>query len=169
MTVNEFPDRHAEKELRQKIADGSQDPDDYRYLTDLLFPSGRYDEAIALCQQALTLPLTSFKKAQLSMELGWIYYDIGQQARATPLAREALALLSTEPKSAEVFYCLGASQALVSHSESFEDPNAGAEAARLALDWLEKVVAGNSDFKDKPPPILTLPACIPCRGIWMRQ
>jgi len=84
MTVNEFPDRHAEKELRQKIADGSQDPDDYRYLTDLLFPSGRYDEAIALCQQALTLPLTSFKKAQLSMELGWIYYDIGQQARATP-------------------------------------------------------------------------------------
>jgi len=150
MTVNEFPDRHAEKELRQKIADGSQDPDDYRYLTDLLFPSGRYDEAIALCQQALTLPLTSFKKAQLSMELGWIYYDIGQQARATPLAREALALLSTEPKSAEVFYCLGASQALVSHSESFEDPNAGAEAARLALDWLEKAVAGNSDFKDKP-------------------
>ena len=71
MTVDDYPDQQAEKELRQKIEVGSQDPDDYRNLTDLLFPSGRYDEVITLLQKALTLPLTVFKKAQLSMELGW--------------------------------------------------------------------------------------------------
>jgi len=150
MTVDDYSDEQAEKELRQKIAAGSQDPDDYRNLTDLLFPSGRYDEAIALYQQALTFPLTDFKKAQLSIELGWIYYDIGQRAQATTLAREALSLLSTEPKSPEVLYCLGASQALLSLSHSFADPNAGTETARFAIDWLEKAIADDSDFRDKP-------------------
>src|SRR5687768_7133572 len=141
MTVDDYPAEQAEKELRQKIEAGSQNPDDYRNLVDLLFPSGRYDEVITLYQRALTLPLTVFKKAQLSMELGWIYYNIGQQAHATPLAREALSVLSTEPKSAEVLYCLGASQALLSFSDSFADPNGGAEAAGLAIEWLEKSIA----------------------------
>lgn len=150
MTVDGYPDQQAEKELREKIAAGSQDPDDYRNLTDLLMPSGRYDEAIAVYRRALTLPVAGFKKAQLSMELGWTYYDIGQQAQAAPLARKALSLLSTEPESAEVLYCLGASQALLSLSRSFADPNAGTEAARLALEWLENAIADDSDFRDKP-------------------
>jgi tetratricopeptide (TPR) repeat protein len=150
MTDDDHPDEEAEKELRQKIATGSQNAEDYRDLIDLLVPSGRYAEAISLCQQALTFPLTAFEKARLSMELGWIHYDVGQRAQASLLAHEALSLLSTEPKGAEVLYCLGASQALLSLSESFADPNAGAEAARLALDWLEKAVADDSDFRDKP-------------------
>jgi tetratricopeptide (TPR) repeat protein len=96
MAKSDMTDTEIEEELRQKIADGSQDPEDYRNLTDLLFPSGDYDEAIALYQRALTLPLTAFKKAQLSMELGWIYYEIGQQTQVAELARDALSLLSTE-------------------------------------------------------------------------
>ena len=150
MTVDDYPDREVEKKLRQKVADGSQDPDDYRNLTDLLFPSGAYDEAIALYQRALVFSLTAFKKAQLLMELGWIYYNSGQQAKFTPLAQEALSLLSTEPKNAEVLYCLGASQALLALNEFPKDPNTSTEAARLALDWLEKAIADNSDFRDKP-------------------
>jgi tetratricopeptide (TPR) repeat protein len=150
MNVDDYSDEQAEKKLLEKIAAGSQDPDDYRNLTDLLVSSGRYDEAIALYQQALTLPLTAFEKARLSMELGWIHYDVGQRAQASLLAREALSLLSTEPKGAEVLYCLGASQAILSFIESFTDPNAGAEAARLALGWLEESIAGQSEFEDKP-------------------
>jgi tetratricopeptide (TPR) repeat protein len=150
MTGDDFPDREVEEKLRQKITDGSQDPDDYRNLTDLLFPSGGYDEAIALYQRALVFPLTAFKKAQLLMELGWIYYNTGQQAKSTPLAQEALSLLSTEPKNAEVLYCLGASQALLALNEFPKDPNASTEASRLALDWLEKSIADDSDFSDKP-------------------
>ncbi|HJU62078.1 MAG TPA: tetratricopeptide repeat protein, partial [Candidatus Binatia bacterium] len=95
MAKSDMTDTEIEEELRQKIADGSQDPEDYRNLTDLLFPSGDYDEAIALYQRALTLPLTAFKKAQLSMELGWIYYEIGQQTQVAELARDALSLLPT--------------------------------------------------------------------------
>ncbi len=150
MAKSDMTDTEIEEKLRQKIADGSQDPEDYRNLTDLLFPSGDYDEAIALYQRALTFPLTAFKKAQLSMELGWTYYDIGQQAQVVALAQEALSLLSTEPRSAEVLYCLGASQALLALSLCITDANAGAEAARLALDWLEQAIADDSDFKDKP-------------------
>ena len=150
MTIDDYPDEQNEKELRIKIAAGSRDPDDYRNLTDFLFPSGGYDEAIALYQRALVFPLTTFKKAQLLMELGWIYYNSGQQAKFTPLAREALSLLSTEPKNAEVLYCLGASQALLALNEFPKDQNTSTEAARLALDWLEKAVADNSDFRDKP-------------------
>jgi tetratricopeptide (TPR) repeat protein len=149
MAKSDMTDTETEEKLRQKIADGSQDPEDYRNLTDLLFPSGDYDEAIALYQRALTFPLTAFKKAQLSIELGWIYYDIGRQAQVRGLAQEALSLLSTEPRSAEVLYCLGASQALLALSLCITDANAGAEAARLALDWLEQAIADEADFKDK--------------------
>lgn len=150
MTADYYPDGQAEQELRQKIAAGSQDPDDYRNLADLLFPSGRYDEMIALYCQAETFSLTGFKQAQLSMELGWIYYGIGQPEQATFFARKALALLSTEPKNGEVLYCLGASQTLLSLNDSFVDPSSGASAARLALEWLEQAIADGSKFRDKP-------------------
>ena len=149
MAKSDVTDTEIEEKLRQKIADGSQDPEDYRNLTDLLFPSGDYDEAIELYQRALTFPLTAFKKAQLSMELGWIYYEIGQQAQVAELARDALSLLATEPKSAEVLYCQGASEALLALSVCSTDANVGAEAARLALDRLEQAIADEADFKDK--------------------
>jgi tetratricopeptide (TPR) repeat protein len=150
MAKLDMTDTEIEKKLRQKIADGSQDPEDYRNLTDLLFPSGDYDEAIALYQRALTFPLTAFEKAQLSMELGWIYYDIGQQLQVAGLAQDALSLLSAEPRNAEVLYCLGASQALLAFSLSSTDANAATEAAGLALHWLEQAIADDPDFKDKP-------------------
>src|SRR5437867_2142994 len=143
-------DAEAEEKHRQKITDGSQDPEDYRNLTDLLFPSGRYDEVIALYKEALTLPLTAFKKAQLSMELGWIYLDTGQRGQVPTLAQDALALLSNEPTSAEVLYCLGASQTLLAFCLSLTDAKAGAEEARVALEWLEQALADGSDFTDKP-------------------
>ena len=149
MARSDMTDTETEEKLRQKIAEGSQDPDDFRDLTDLLFPSGRYDEAITLYQRALTFSLTAFKKGQLSMELAWIYYDIGQQAQVTELAQDALSLLSTEPKSAEVLYCQGASEALLALSVCSTDANGGAEEARLALDWLEQAIADEADFKDK--------------------
>jgi tetratricopeptide (TPR) repeat protein len=149
MAKSDMTDTEIEEELRQKIADGSQDPEDYRNLTDLLFPSGDYDEAIALYQRALTLPLTAFKKARLSMELGWIYYEIGQQTQVAELARDVLSLLSTEPRSAEILYCQGASEALLALSVSSTDANAGSEGARLALDRLEQAIADEVDFKDK--------------------
>jgi tetratricopeptide (TPR) repeat protein len=139
-----------ETELRQRVANSSQDPDDYRDLADFLFPLGLYEEIIALYQRALSLPLSTPKKAQLLMELGWIHYDIGNKAQAAVLAREAHSLLSAEPKNSEVLYCQGASQALVAACSWLEDPQVGAETARLALESLEQSIANNSDFQDKP-------------------
>src|SRR5436190_13945880 len=150
MSVDDYPDEQAEKELQQKIAAGSQDPEDYRNLSDLLFPAGRYDEIIALYRQALTIPLVGFKKARLSMELAWTYYEISQRIPASFMAREAIALLSSEPKDAEALYCLGSSQAVLSLSESFTDPVAAMEGASLALESLEKAIVQDSEFEDKP-------------------
>ncbi len=155
MTGDDFSDREAEEKLQQKIAAGSQDPDDYRDLADLLGPRGHYADAIALYQRALTFPLTGFKKAQLLMELGWIYYEIGERAQAAPLAREALSLLSSEPQNAEILYCLGSSQAVLSLIDFFADPATGEETARLALESLEKAIVHDTEFhdtefKDKP-------------------
>jgi len=59
------------------------------------------------------------------MELGWIYYEIGERAQAAPLAREALSLLSSEPQNAEILYCLGSSQAVLSLMDFFADPATG--------------------------------------------
>ena len=75
-------DPQNEAELRRKIADGSQDPEDYRNLAELLFAAGRYEDAISSYEGALNLPLTNCQRAKVSMELGWIIYEMGRQAQA---------------------------------------------------------------------------------------
>jgi tetratricopeptide (TPR) repeat protein len=149
MAPPDTPDAEAEATLRRRIAEGSQDPEDYCKFTDLLFSSGRYDEAISFHKQALTLPLTTSKKAQLYMELGWLEYEIGQRSQAIASARDALSLLTTEPRSAEVLYYLGSSQALLAFCLSVEDPNGGPDAAHVAIEWLEQALGGPFDFEDK--------------------
>lgn len=138
-----------EEELRHKIAGGSQNPDDYRNLADLVIAKGGYEEAISLYQQAVNLRLTNFQKARVSMELGWLLYQTGQQSKALQLARSALELLSQEPETAEVLACKGASQSLLAHVAWFTDEKSGAEAARVGLEWLKQATDEPSDFEGK--------------------
>jgi len=141
-------DTKSETELRRKIAAGSQDPENYRNLAEVLLARGHYEEAISLYEQALILPLTNFLKAETSVELGWIFYEIGRQTQAHTLAKEALAVLSNEPERAEVFLCRGASQSLLAHCLMFTDENSGVETARLGLEWLEKAI-DSPDLEEK--------------------
>ncbi len=149
MTESTPVDRQTEAELQRRIAEGSQNLGDYRNLADLLISAGRGEEAVTLYQRALDLPLTNVQKARASMELGWIFYDVmGKQAQALPLAQSALSLLSNERETPEVLLLRGSGQSLFAHCMWFTDTKSGAEAARGALEWLERVIVESPDFEE---------------------
>jgi tetratricopeptide (TPR) repeat protein len=136
--------------LRRRIADGSQDPDDYLALADLFLSTDRDEEAISVCQQALALPLTHFQRARVCAELGWAFYELGRQAEALPLAQTAIGLLSEETENAEVLACRGRSQSLLAHCmwlKKDEDAKAK-EAARVGLEYYERVINGTPSFPE---------------------
>lgn len=137
-----------EFKLRRRIADGSQDPDDYSKLGDLLIDAGRYEDAVALYQRALNLPLTNLQKARVSTELGWIFYEVGPQEEALKLAQSVIAFLSPEQESPEVLAYRGASQSLIAHCVWSSDAKSGEEAARLALSWLKRLMIEAPDFEE---------------------
>ncbi|MGH7773419.1 MAG: tetratricopeptide repeat protein [Candidatus Binatia bacterium] len=149
MTEQGFYDSEAEAELRQKIADGSQDPNDYRDFADLLVASGLDEEAVSIYERALNLPLTNFQRATVSMELGWLFYNMRQLEQAQMLSHSALECISQEKESAEILACRGASQSLLAYCLWFTDPNAGDKAGREALEWVEQAVRGTGEFEGK--------------------
>src|SRR3989338_2129341 len=115
MAKKTSPDPRAEASLREKIADGSQDPEDYRNFVRILVSAGNYEEAILLYKRALNLPLKNFEKASLSVELGWFLYEMGDVEQAQTLAQTAASVLSNEPESPEVLLTRGMGQSLLAH------------------------------------------------------
>jgi tetratricopeptide (TPR) repeat protein len=136
--------------LVEKIKAGSQDPDDFVALADFFFSTDRGEEAISVCQQALALPLSYFQKARISVELGWILYEMGREVEALPLARSAIGLLLEETENTEVLAYRGRSQSLIALCIWFakhEDDKAK-EAARVGVECYERVIDGTPDFAE---------------------
>ncbi len=149
MTESTPVDQQSEAELQQRIAEGSAEIGDYRDLTNMLISAERDEEAVTLYQQALNLPLRNLQKARVSMELGWIHYELrGQRTQAQMLAQRAISLLSSEEENPEVLFLRGMSQSLLAHCVWFTDAKSGAEAARVALEWLERVMVESPDFEE---------------------
>jgi tetratricopeptide (TPR) repeat protein len=96
------------EELRRKIAAGSTNQKDYRDLAYHLFAIGQYKEAILFYQQALDLPLQDIQKADLSMDLAAVLYEVSRRDEAQTLAENAIALLSNQGESVEVLLSRGA-------------------------------------------------------------
>src|SRR2546422_4505593 len=140
MTKSTSLDPHSEVELQRKIAAGSRDAKDYSRLADLLVNAGRYDEAVSLYHQELNLPLANLQRAKVSVDLGWLLYERGQQSRALPLARSAIELLSQESESAELLFLRGLSWSLLAHCLWFTDEKSGADAAHSALRCLDRLI-----------------------------
>jgi tetratricopeptide (TPR) repeat protein len=82
-----------EVELRQKLANGSQDPEDYGKLAIQVFVVGGLEEAITLYKQAIELSPTGLVKARVYTDLEWLYYEMGQRDQALAMTRSALGLL----------------------------------------------------------------------------
>ena len=141
-----------ELELRRRIADGSQDADDYLDLADLLFSGSRDEEAIFTCKQALNLPLTPFQEAKVSVALGWIYFELVRQTEAIAQAESAIGLLAQEVDNVEVVACRGRSQSLLALSLWWGQENEDTrtkEAARVAIEYYEQVIERAPDFAEK--------------------
>lgn len=83
-------DPQSEETLRRKLADGSQDPDDYLAFADLFLTASRAGEAISVYRQALALALTPFQRARVSVALAWTLYEMGQRADAISLGQSAI-------------------------------------------------------------------------------
>jgi tetratricopeptide (TPR) repeat protein len=144
MTRQDKPKPSAE-ELRRKVAAGSSNQEDYRDLAYLLYGMGKFEEAILFYHQALDLPLQDFQKADLSIELGWLFCEVIRRIEAQTLAQNAIALLSTQVETEEVLLSRGAAYALLAHCLSFTDPNSSVTKARLGLESIERVMDKSSD------------------------
>ena len=71
------------EELRLRIATGSTNQKDYRDLAYHLFAIGQYKEAILFYQQALDLPLQDIQKADLSVDLAGVLYEVSRRSTWT--------------------------------------------------------------------------------------
>lgn len=137
-----------EEELRQWLARGSRDLDDYCDLADLLTASGRRDEALSVLETALDLPLAAIERARMCGELGWKIHDtvLDGVNRALSLAHEAIALLAGQPDGPETLLFRGAARSLLAHCQWGSDDQTAREAARLAVADLERVIQGARRF-----------------------
>lgn len=149
MTRLTLPNPGAEGQLRQKLDEGSTNPDDYTTLGALLFLEGNFKKAVTLYQQAIDLAPTNLQKARVCIEFGWVRYEMGQQGEARALVQQALGFLATEADCQAVRASRGAAQTLIALLEWVKDIEAGRSASRLALDNLERVIEEGSEFEGK--------------------
>jgi len=133
-------------ELRNKIAAGSRDPKNYSDLASLSFDAGHYDEAIAIHQEALRLPLSNLQRGRVHLDLAWLFHWLEKSAQARTEAEEAARLFSKEPESKEVTFLRGITESLL--AQCSEDPDTSTNAARLGLRWLNALIADDPDFEN---------------------
>ena len=134
--------------LRARIAGGSRDVDDYLELADVLQGASRWDEALAIYEQARGLDLQNLAKAKLTTRLGLLHQHRMDRKAAPAFAREALTLVRDEPDSVEVLLIRGCSQSVLAHALWVDDPEAGADEARVAVKWLERVIREDNTSRD---------------------
>ena len=149
MSEQQFSQQEPEEELRKRIIAGSAGSKDYRELGGLLFLSGNSDEAVALYQQAIIMSSTNIQKAAVAVELGLLFYEMSEQAKAQTLAEDALRLLSNESDSHEMLACQGAGQSLLAHCTMVKNAESGKELIRVALETLDRVKGNGPNFEGK--------------------
>lgn len=150
MTRNRPGELPGEVGLRARIAAGSRDVDDYLELADLLQGVSRWDEALRIYEQARGLGLQNVAKAKLTVRLGSLHQNRMDRKAAAAFAREALTLVRDEPDSVEVLLIRGCSQSVLAHALWVDDPEAGADGARIAVKWLERVIQEDNASRDAP-------------------
>src|SRR2546426_1132516 len=149
MPKQAYPDDQSREEhLRRKIAAGSQNPQDYHDLADILCSSKHYADAISLYEQTSKLPFTNIQKGRMSLELGWLAYEMGDRERAMVQAQDTIVCLSREEDTPEVLLVRGMSQSLLAHCLTFAEADAQTEAARSAVTWFDRLLVEVPDFKE---------------------
>uniref|UniRef100_Q024R1 Tetratricopeptide domain protein n=1 Tax=Solibacter usitatus (strain Ellin6076) TaxID=234267 RepID=Q024R1_SOLUE len=83
-----------EKQLREKVSNGSEKVDDYLELASLLFETHRFEEAIETLRLGLSIGFGSVSRATLLIALGWYLNAVsGDRDAPQALGEEAIALV----------------------------------------------------------------------------
>jgi len=82
-----------------------------------LVSENRDEEAIAVCENALTLPLTKLQSARVFSELGWVLYVMARREEAIQSAQSALRLLPEKETTPESLLCKGRSYSVIAFCE----------------------------------------------------
>jgi tetratricopeptide (TPR) repeat protein len=149
MNDERFIQQESEEHLRKRIAATSANPKDYRELGTLLFLSGSFDEGVLLYEQAITLSSTNLQKVEAQIELGWAFYEIGDQTTAQTFAESAVRLLSYEGDSHDVLAWRGAAQSLLVHCALSKNAHSDKKLILAALETLERVTGESPKFEGK--------------------
>lgn len=141
MSKQPFFKPESQEELRKRIMVGSATQEDYRQFAHYMFAIGQHEESILFYKKALDLSPQNIQKADISLELGWVMYEMSRRAEAQELAQNAINLLSKQIETPEVLLSRGAAHALLSQCLSFTNLKSSTETARLGLDVIERVMA----------------------------
>jgi len=130
----------SEPELRARIAAGSRHATDHLALADLLKENSRFEEAAQVYEQGLAVELSDVEKARLAWELSAMLDRMGRGREAVSAARKVLRLLVQEADSADVLLLRGMSHKAIALALLLDDAGAAAQAARSAVESLERLV-----------------------------
>lgn len=76
--------------LARRVAEGSDDVEDYRSLAGHLYETGHPEEALRIYRQCLAMPMSGVASAWAARDLGSLLYRQGDYAEATTLAHDSL-------------------------------------------------------------------------------
>jgi tetratricopeptide (TPR) repeat protein len=157
------PDAQDERALRGKILAGSQDLRDYRKLASILVESGKEEEALAVLERAIGLPVPASDRAAISAEMAWILYGLSRRECAMTMALAALSDTAQSPDTAETLMIRGLSYATLAASRYHVDPAGSDREAGLAIEAFDKLLSGHPRFEDMAV------ACRHAAGVYAMQ
>ncbi len=138
-----------ENHLREKIASGSLNPDDYTALATLLYDTNRFDESQSTLRNALGLPFPDLARAVLLTSLGWRVREItGDTAEPLLLGEQAMALTQTG-ETTEALIARAGAQHLFADCAWNVDSTLAIQAATDALSLFERVIGASEALPDR--------------------
>lgn len=155
--------RDKEQELRERIQAGLAGLADYRALRDILDEAGRGDEALAVFEQALDLPVPATEKATALAEMASMLYWLGRRERAINMAEAALSQVAAHGGSPEALMVRGLSHATLANCLYPADRGASRRYAGLAIESFEQLLRDHLDFEE------LVAACLHAAGVHMLQ
>src|SRR5262249_43495876 len=128
------------RELREKIAAGSESARDYLALTAFLFEARRFEECLHHLREASLRPLAPIDKANVLIALGWYLIELSHDAREPlELGQQAASLTNGLPSS-EALVAQAEAEALIASCYSLAGSPRALEAAESALTLLRRVL-----------------------------
>jgi MalT-like TPR region len=128
-----------ESELREKIAGGSRNPEDYLALAGILYSTTRLDESLGILREGSRLPFPNLPRAALLTSLGWnVIYVTNNWEESLSLGEQAVAL--TEGlETIESLIARAKAQNLIADCVSSTDSARATEVAMSALSLFGQV------------------------------